>query len=171
MKKFVLVFSLSLFIYSFRLSSHTPSTFFLYLLSLPSSCAIDYTNICCYYCVLIIIFISTVSLPGSFDVNYDYTTGKAITPLIPIGEDSGIQCKECYLYFGAFFGIIVEYSSSFGFAFEAETYGGAGFKIDLSVINPKITKPITKQLFPAQPSAVTQLMKSKYQLFTEMLHF
>jgi hypothetical protein len=47
-------------------------------------------------------------LPGSFNFNYDFNTGKAIEPSYRLGDSTGISCDNCYAFLGAGVLIIVE---------------------------------------------------------------
>jgi hypothetical protein len=51
---------------------------------------------------------------------------------------NGVECKDCFIHLGAGILAIIEYTSS-GLAAQVKVEGGAGYRIDLSVINPKFS--------------------------------
>ena len=75
-------------------------------------------------------------IPGSFNFNYDFSSGKAITNSLQIAN--GVTCTNCYLFFGAGFIVIAEYLNS-AFMFETKIGGGTGFNAQVDLNNPSIS--------------------------------
>lgn len=93
----------------------------------------------------------SMKAPGSFNYNYDYTTYKA-RQSIDLGN--GVVCSNCYVFMGAAFMAIIEYTSSYysgpigysKFYIEGKVQGGAGVNVDAS-ITPK-SGTFQKPIFP-----------------------
>ena len=79
-------------------------------------------------------------LPGSFNFNYNYQTGNAITPSLQISN--GIACSNCYVFFGASFMVYSQYASS-TFMFETKVGGAAGFNVAIAMNNPSFSGSTT----------------------------
>ena len=86
---------------------------YMYELGLTMGCA-EYSN----------------DVPGSFNFNYDYSTGKAVNP--SIGLLQGISCGNCFAFLGAGLLAIAEYRNS-KIYFQISVGGGAGFNASLVV--------------------------------------
>eukprot|EP01036_Dinobryon_divergens_P022703 gene22703-30985_t len=69
-------------------------------------------------------------VPGSFNFNYDYSTGRAVNP--SIGLLQGISCGNCFAFLGAGLLAIAEYRQS-NIYFQISVGGGAGFNASLVV--------------------------------------
>ena len=62
---------------------------------------------------------------------------------------NGVTCPNCFAYLGAGYLLIMEYSWTYGFAFEVKAAGGAGFNLNLQVSNPSISGSKTLQVMGA----------------------
>jgi hypothetical protein len=84
--------------------------------------------------------------PGSFNYNYDYRTGSAVTSDYSLG--TGVTCHNCYAFFGAQVLGEVYYTTS-TFAIEGKIGGGAGYSVNMNLHNPSISGSLTKELIPS----------------------
>lgn len=98
----------------------------------------------------------TYNLGGSININYDVQRQMAAKADMMIG--SGISCKSCYAYFGAALFTNIEYSSTYGYGFSGRFGGGAGYNVDLSIVNPTVTASKAVQLMPQDPSGGSVFM-------------
>jgi hypothetical protein len=93
-----------------------------------------------------------LSLPGSFNYNYDFSTGRAIQNQIIFPNVVGMTCTNCYAFMGAYLTFHLEYSYSIGFGASVDLSGGAGANINLDVVNPVVSGSSTYTLIRAQES-------------------
>ena len=70
-------------------------------------------------------------------MNYNWQTKTATQRVVTLMP--GLTCTDCYLYTGAGFLVIAQYSSGNYFRAEVKVAGGAGFNVNLSAKNPTIT--------------------------------
>ena len=84
-------------------------------------------------------------VPGSFNFNYDYSTGRAVNP--SIGLLQGISCGNCFAFLGAGLLAIAEYRKS-NIYFQISVGGGAGFNASLVVkgLNISVSGSTTYEL-------------------------
>jgi hypothetical protein len=91
-------------------------------------------------------------MPGSFNMNYDPITGKAVGAF-PLGSDdaevTGVVCSSCYAYMGAQFKVHIEYSYMSGFAFLTSLSGGTGANVRVDATDPRISGMVNSSLMEA----------------------
>jgi len=73
---------------------------------------------------------------GSISMNYAWNTHSAAVSNVKITD--GLICSNCYVYTGAGFMAIAEYSTNNFFNFEVKVGGGAGLSINLAANNPTV---------------------------------
>jgi hypothetical protein len=84
---------------------------------------------------------------GSISMNYDWNSRAASQTNVVLS--SGLVCSDCFLYTGAGFLVIAQYSTGSFFRAEIKVAGGAGFNLNVVAANPTIqgskTIPILSQ--------------------------
>jgi hypothetical protein len=69
-------------------------------------------------------------VPGSFNFNYDFKTGQAVSPTL--GLFQGVACENCFVFLGAGVLAIVNYQGS-TVTIELKIGGGAGFNASVAI--------------------------------------